>query len=300
VVATSGRSHEFGGDWTTKKLKALEKYLSSYTTALKNQPFTTHYIDAFAGTGTRKKRETVIEPSSQALFSELASSAATQLLDGSARLALQTKPPFSRYVFIDRDPDHCASLDSLKTEFPALARAITVRCGDANEEIRQMCDHTDWRGNRAVLFLDPYGMQVEWATIEAVAATKAIDMWLLFPLGMGVNRLLKRDGDIPESWRDRLNRLLGTDAWEKEFYHVDSIPKLFGGDEERVTKASMEVIGGYFNGRLRGIFAEVADPPGVLRNSKGSPLYLFCFAAANPTGAPIALKIAKHILKELF
>ena len=43
-----------------------------------------------------------------------------------------------------------------------------------------MCDK-DWSLHRAVLFLDPYGMQVEWATIEAVAKTKAIDLWLLFP-----------------------------------------------------------------------------------------------------------------------
>ncbi len=38
-------------------------------------------------------------------------------------------------------------------------------------------------------------MQVDWKTIEAVAATKAIDLWLLFPLGVGVNRLLTRSGD---------------------------------------------------------------------------------------------------------
>ncbi|MEW6074198.1 MAG: hypothetical protein AB1726_16580 [Planctomycetota bacterium] len=54
---------------------------------------------------------------------------------------------------------------------------------------------------RKVLFLDPYGMQVEWVTIEAVAQTKAIDLWVLFPLGVGVNRLLTKSGEIPESWR---------------------------------------------------------------------------------------------------
>ena len=33
------------------------------------------------------------------------------------------------------------------------------------------------------LFLDPYGMQVEWATIESIAHTQAIDLWLLFSAG---------------------------------------------------------------------------------------------------------------------
>ena len=61
-----------------------------------------------------------------------------------------------------------------------------------------------------MLFLDPYGMQVEWRTIEAIAKTEAIDLWLLFPLAIGVNRLLTKSGEIPESWRRRLNLLLGT------------------------------------------------------------------------------------------
>lgn len=33
------------------------------------------------------------------------------------------------------------------------------------------------------MFLDPYGMQVERETIDTIARTKAIDTWLLFPLG---------------------------------------------------------------------------------------------------------------------
>jgi hypothetical protein len=39
--------------------------------------------------------------------------------------------------------------------------------------------------------------------------------------------------------------------------------------------------------------------PAVLRNSKNSPLYLFCFAAGNSKGVPIALSIASHILKKM-
>jgi hypothetical protein len=37
----------------------------------------------------------------------------------------------------------------------------------------------------------------------------------------------------------------------------------------------------------------------VLLNSRNVPLYLLCFASANPKGAPIALKIARHLLKNL-
>jgi hypothetical protein len=67
---------------------------------------------------------------------------------------------------------------------------------------------------------------------------------------------------------------------------------------ERVVKASTETIGRYFNNRLKSIFAAVADEPKVLRNSANSPLYLLCFAAGNSRGAPIALRIANHLLKK--
>jgi three-Cys-motif partner protein len=46
-----GPAHRFGGDWTATKLEILKGYLGAYTIALKDQPFKTAYIDAFAGTG---------------------------------------------------------------------------------------------------------------------------------------------------------------------------------------------------------------------------------------------------------
>jgi three-Cys-motif partner protein len=116
------------------------------------------------------------------LFPELAAAAPQRLLDGSARLALKTKPRFDQYVFIERDAERCAALETLRGEFPELAADIRVEQGEANQEIRALC-REDWRHHRAVLFLDPYGMQVEWPTIEAVAKTQAIDLWLLFRWG---------------------------------------------------------------------------------------------------------------------
>lgn len=58
-------------------------------------------------------------------------------------------------------------------------------------------------------------------------------------------------------------------------------------------------MGHYFNERLKTVFARVVEQPGILRNSANSPLYLFCFAAGNPRGAPIAVRIAEHLLREL-
>ncbi len=296
-------SHQFGGAWTDRKLQVLESYLQAYTTALKDKPsrdrpFRKAFVDAFAGTGYREIRRAEDDSDQQSLeFPDLAGEEPQQLLDGSARIALRTEPSFDTYIFIEQSAARCAELEGLKEDFPRRADRIKIRQGDANAEIRALC-RRNWSSHRAVLFLDPYGMQVEWQTIEAVAGTEAIDLWLLFPLGIGVNRLLTRSGDIPPSWRRRLDLLLGTTDWYDEFYRVETEPTLFG-DEQQVIKARMETVGHYFNERLKTVFAGVVDQPGILRNSANSPLYLFCFAAGNPRGARIAVKIAKHLLKEL-
>ena len=291
--------HQFGGEWTTLKLKVLAKYLQAYTTALKNTPFQKLYIDAFAGTGYRDVRREGEDDSPQnTLFPDMAEPEPQSFLDGSARLALQVNPQFDQYIFIERSPERCAQLEILKSDFPGLAKRVDIRQGDANAKIQDLCA-TDWRSNRAVLFLDPYGMQVEWTTIEAIAKTKAIDLWLLFPLGIGVNRLLTKSGEIPKSWRRRLDLLLGTTDWYDDFYKVETMPTLFGDDNERIVKATMETMGRYFTNRLKGIFPGVAEEPGVLRNSANNPLYLLCFAVGNEPGKKIALKIAQHLLKEV-
>jgi three-Cys-motif partner protein len=293
---TEGQGHRFGGSWTETKLEILRRYLESYSTALAKQSFKTAYIDAFAGTGYRTSEQA--EAEGHPLFPDLAEEAPQEFLEGSARIALRVEPRFDSYIFIERDEDRCRQLETLRGEFPHLSDAIRIRQGDANAIIQNLCGKV-WKNHRAVLFLDPYGMQVEWATIERVAKTGAIDLWLLFPLGIGVNRLLPRSGQIPEGWRARLDRFLGTDDWYKRFYSSETTTNLFGEEETTIVKARIEEIGEYFVSRLKSVFPGVAPKPKVLVNSTNCPLYLFCFAVGskNPKARAIALRIARHILE---
>lgn len=299
--SASNKDHQFGGPWTEIKLRVLKEYMAAYTTALKKQSFHKLFIDAFAGTGYRTTREIRSGDGNEQglLFPDLADDEPQKLLEGSARLALKTDPPFDEFIFIELDPERCKQLEDLKTEFPNKSGQIQVQCGDANVVLQNLCEQLDWTHRRAVVFLDPYGMQVDWTTLVAIARTKAIDLWILFPLGIGTNRLLTRSGQIPEGWKNAISRLLGHENWYREFYDIEESPDLFGHIASSVKKKPIDVIGKHFNNRLKTIFEGVAEPPGVLYNSALNPLYLLCFAAGNRNGAPIAVRIAKNLLKKV-
>ncbi len=281
--------HNFGGNWTEEKLKRVKKYLVAYATIMNKQSFRFAYIDAFAGTGYRTIEQNETD---DFLFPEFGECETKQFLDGSARIAIQIKPRFTKYLFIERDSEKIKALENLREEFPTLGKDIGIVNQDANAYLQELCLNYSWKNNRAVLFLDPYGMQVTWNTIEAIAKTKAIDLWLLFPLGVAVNRLLKKDGKINISFRKRLDQMFGTTEWFKHFYSIKTRPSLFGEEKGLEKICNFDTIGKYFVSRLKKIFPKVAEKPLALRNSRNNPLYLLCFASANST----AVKIAQQIL----
>lgn len=289
----------FGGPWTEEKLNRLKKYLSAYTNIftqnLNAKYFNTMYVDAFAGSGFRRKLDSK-DDEEYSLFSADVDPDADSLRKGSVHVALETVPHFAQYLFIEHDAGHAQELERLREIFPAIASKITIVHGDANELLMKWCDETDWGRTRAVVFLDPYGMQVEWETISKMGATQAIDLWILFPFGVGVNRLLMKGGPPEGPWAERLTKIFGTDEWRAAFYRESKQTSFFDAQPQVVKDADFDSISKFWITRLKTVFAEVASNPLPLRNSKNSPIYLLSFAAANPKGGKTAVKIAQDIL----
>lgn len=282
----------FGGRWTEEKLEILKKYLQAYNTALKNQPFRRVYIDAFAGAGYRQQRK---KQYGFDLFSEEVQDESGQFLKGSAKLALEAEPPFHKYIFIESDQSKISELRKLREEHPD--RTIEIIQIDANEFIQDYCNKENWVSTRAVLFLDPFATEVEWKSIEAIAKTKSIDVWILFPL-MAVNRLLAKDHK--KTFYNCLNRIFGTEEWFECFYKTRRLDDIFGQSQEVIFKACNFVgIGDFYKQRLKNIFSGVVEKPKLFYNSRGSPLFLFFFAVGNSKGARIAIKIAKSLIKDI-
>ncbi len=274
----------FGGPWTEQKLEILRRYLDAYTTALKNRLFSLVYVDAFAGEGTW-------QPNSEYqgnVYGEF-----RELHDGSARIALGVSDKqFDRLVLIEKEQKRSARLEAIKKEFPD--RNIEIVNSDANVALPWVCDSLSNR-DRAVVFLDPYATEVSWETVEALAKTQKIDCWILFPLS-AIARMMPRQGEPPEEWKRKLDKIFGDRSHWADFYQPSRQLSMLGDEPQLVRHQGSEQIATRYRERLESVFSRVAPSPRTLVNSTNAPLFELFFAASNPRGADIAVKIANHIL----
>lgn len=292
-------SHVFGGPDTSKKLRCLQDYLRAFAIALQDQQFACVYIDAFAGSGTR----TEVRPGLPLFGSEL-SEPEEVTTPGSARIAIEINPPMQSIVLIEQDRSRFSQLEALKAEYPD--RKIIARHGDANELVQRLCRHTNWRGPktigrgiRGVIFLDPYGMEVSWDTVQAIAETQALDCWYFFPLS-GLYRNAPHDATRLDAHKQAsLDRVLGATDWRNRWYAHDSAPKdFFETSAQAVRRADVTAIENYVKDRLRTAFKGAVLDPVRLHHKNGAPLASLFFAVSNASENAVALatKMASHIL----
>lgn len=287
-------AHKFGGQWTEVKLSILRDYLNFYTTALKNQPFDLIYIDAFAGTGEREQK---IEAAP--LLNE---EEEIRIKSGSVRIALETTPPFASYHFIEKKPSHVKRLEEIKYDDAYKHLTAKIYQGDANEKLKEIiAQQFQQRNKRAVLFLDPYGLSVEWDVLKAISATKRIDVWFLFSLsGLYRNASLEFE-KIEDYKKERLNCIFGSNEWQDIFYTSQYQPvqgDLFGAPQPNKLNrtATVPELENYVLQRLSSLFHYVEKPVALPRT--GSQLFSLFLCVSNPNEKAVALakKVARHII----
>jgi three-Cys-motif partner protein len=286
------------GPWAREKLSYPEKYLRAYTTILRKQKFRGYfYIDGFAGGGQaplRSASTSETEPH-DTIFPELNlenEPEFAQYIDGSPRVALRVEPPFTRYVFIEQNPSRARELEGLKTDFPN--RTIKIYPETAQHVIgtRIVGSGLDWKKYRGIIFLDPFGMQVEWDIIERIASTQALEVFINFPVGMAIQRKLPRDPrKLSDRDRTKLDQYFGSEGWFDIVYKNNK--NLFADESLSKRQDAGEALAEWYQERLRSAFGYGAQPR-LVKNHRGSHLYYLLFASPNANGA----KIAKDVLKQ--
>lgn len=165
----------------------MELYLPGYLQAA-TRAVDRIYIDAFAGPGTNRIRDT------------------STTFDGSPLIALDAKAPgnasrFTELYFIEQDERLADELERLLATRDPEDRARVVR-GDANVELPRIVRSKNLRAPIFVL-LDTDAIEPAWSTIEEIAPWRT-ELLINFPLGFALNR---------NAASPKVPAYFGTDEW---------------------------------------------------------------------------------------
>ncbi|MCG8367321.1 MAG: three-Cys-motif partner protein TcmP [Pseudanabaenales cyanobacterium] len=271
------------GPWSEEKLDLLAKYLKAYSAIMSNQKTSNnptgkpwlrayYYIDAFAGS---------VRPRTKA--------DEERYIEGSPLRALQTEPRFDGYWFIDVSPQRIELVERLREEFPDCA--IEIRQGNCNEVLCNDIIPRFPRASiqRAFVFLDPYGLQVDWETVRKLANIRTCDIFVNFSV-MGVTRLLPREQSPEPEVVEQLSKVMGNTEWINQIYRTPTEHQLdlFGNQEPSPSRTTLraEWLASLYTDQLRTLFPYVSKPV-LMKNSTNSVLYALCLASHNQTAISI-------------
>ena len=276
------------GPWAVKKLNVLDEYLKFYTTALKKRGFELVYIDAFAGSPDVTIRDEGSPPELLRL-----ATGGTPVKPGekytasSARRALKFKNSFKRLHFFEKDPTRVKALRDIGDKHDN----VEITLGECNSLICDLRHSLMPPSVRGVAFLDPYGANVEWRTLEALASTKHMEVIINFPLGMAINRLTRKDAiKLKGSQRILLDKVFGTDKWFDEVYYKGD-SNFWGDAPTKKTQESPAILLQFYLDRLEKLFGYVVDRPTLINCTTGQKLYYLIWAGPDKLGK----KGADHI-----
>jgi len=266
-----------------------------YQNALQFRPYLkTHYVDAFAGTGKIPLKSDLTELSLWDNEQGDPTEESDDFIIGSTRLALAIEPPFESYTFIEKSR---SKFQELSETFGSHKHAnrVSFSKGDANAEVSKFCENMG-RSDRAIIFLDPFGSQVEWSTIEKIAATKKADLWYLFPSGVSVFRQISNKGTVDPTHVAAIDRIYGTTEWREEFLKPRFTTDLFGNDVVKHEKiVTAELAADFMIERLRTVFKGGVSDIKIELGKHSYPSYHLLFAWANPS--PKAKTLANKLSK---
>lgn len=263
--------HDEIGIWSEVKLAIIKKYAAAYTTVMDAQRrehfprMRWFYIDGYAGSGHHVSRER------------------GDLVEGSPLIALNTKPPFHEYHFIDSDTGRAAGLrkeaGDRKDVFTYSEDCNTVLLRD----VFPRADYGDYK--RALCLLDPYNIDLKWEVIEAAGKSRSVEIFMNFMI-MDVNRnAMRKDPDKSVASKvAQMTRLWGDETWRDAGY--DKIPTLW--ETEVPKKVTNERFAEAFRQRLiKKAGFKFAPKPMPMKTKTNSVIYYLYFASQKEAGMDI-------------
>ena len=182
------------GPWVETKYRLVDGYNRLFSKGMKRKWHCRVYIDLYAGSGRSKIRGT------------------NRIISGSPLLALSVPDRFDKYIFCEANATYLAVLQQ---RVHALRPDTDVRfiSGDCNlriDEIRaEIPMHSPGHKVLSFCFMDPYRLDIQFATVQALSQ-RYIDFMLLLALDMDARR---NEDFYSQPDNSRVDEFLGVPDW---------------------------------------------------------------------------------------
>ncbi|MBO1438628.1 three-Cys-motif partner protein TcmP [Meiothermus sp. CFH 77666] len=237
--------------WTLKKLGFLKKYLPAFVKATQ-KALSRHYVDGFAGPGYNQQTD-------------------GSLVEGSPLLAIQ-HPQFTSFFFVEENRSSYTELErNLRERDPGL-RGIHLYRGDFNFLVDNILQQIHPRAP-TLFFLDPFGLELRWTTVEKIAGREKADIFILIS-SSGANRARKNH---PHT----LDEFFGDASWQNV--------------RQKPGQSWFEAFTEAYRDRMRGLGLNGTGLVTVARNSNNAPMHVLAFHSKNK----IALQIANAVFSRI-
>jgi three-Cys-motif partner protein len=147
------------GPWAEAKYRYVGMYAELFAKGMKNRWPRRLYLDLFSGPGHSKVRDS------------------SRVVLGSPLIALNLPDLFDEYVFADENPEALAALRARVARLGVSPGVIYIP-GDANAAVNRVTEVMSSNANKGGLsfcFLDPYKLNIHFATVRQIAEGRAVD-----------------------------------------------------------------------------------------------------------------------------
>ena len=242
-----------------RKIEAHDYYVSLFATAMKNKWPQRAYLGLYSGAGRARVSGT------------------NKIVPTTAIAALQVPDPFTKYIFVDNNPDCIAALEARVAALGGDYDVSFIK-KDVSEAIpaiiKEMPLFSKDRGLLSFCFVDPFSAELDFSILKQLGGRYKIDFLVLLMLGRDVRTNFRRY--LEDENDTRIAKLIDDANWRDEWtargYRVNNVVRFM---LDKFNKA-MEGIG------YRPARPDDAHPIRLLEKNKNVLLYYLVLYSKNP------------------
>ena len=242
-----------------RKIEAHDYYVSLFATAMKNKWPQRAYLGLYSGAGRARVSGT------------------NKIVPTTAIAALQVPDPFTKYIFVDNNPDCIAALEARVAALGGDYDVSFIK-KDVSEAIpaiiKEMPLFSKDRGLLSFCFVDPFSAELDFSILKQLGGRYKIDFLVLLMLGRDVRTNFRRY--LEDENDTRIAKLIDDANWRDEWtargYRVNNVVRFM---LDKFNKA-MEGIG------YRPARPDDAHPIRLLEKNKNVLLYYLVLYSKHP------------------